>query len=347
MDSRSIAAGRRPLLVLSLLCGCTMPVGDEVSEAPVDESEPDAEVASLAQSLVNCTPRTATGYRNGAAFTITVIEVDGKPVEVQTANHYVAMQQAAGRAGVTLAITSGFRTQAEQQRLWNCYQNCNCNNCNLAARPGYSPHQSGTALDLANTRSAPVSNWLNANARTFGFVANVAGEPWHWDWTGGGASVEACGSPVGTDNCTATERHNAAQFGCMCADHKPSGAFCDGSGCTAQETDNFAQFGCGCVDHKASGAFCDGTGCTVRETMNANAFGCQCVDHKPAGGWCDGSGCTARETDNCAQFGCGCTDHECSGIFCDGQNCTAREIDNCSKVGCGCQDHECAGGFCG
>ena len=152
---------------------------------------------------------------------------------------------------------------------------------------------------------------------------------------------------LGSDNCYATERNNAAQFGCMCADHRASGAYCDGTGCTAQETYNFAQFGCGCVDHKGSGAYCDGTGCTVRETINANAYGCQCVDHKPNGGWCDGSGCTVRETDNCSKYGCGCTDHKCSGGFCGGTSCTARETDNCSKYGCGCQDHECAGGACG
>lgn len=181
---------------------------------------------------------------------------------------------------------------------------------------------------------------------------------------------------VGTDNCTATQRNNAAQFGCMCADGQPSGAFCDGTGCTATETHNSAQFGCACVDHQPNGGYCPGSGCTVRETQNSANYGCQCVDHQPsggwcggsgctgleitncgkygcgcvdhqcAGGWCDGSGCTARETDNCAQFGCGCTDHQCSGIFCEGQNCTAREIDNCSKFGCGCQDHKCAGGFC-
>ena len=97
---------------------------------------------------MNCAARTDTGYDGGRAYMITVIQVDGEPVERETANHYVAMQQAAARAGVTLRITSGFRTMAEQEYFYGCYVNCNCNDCNLAARPGYSPHQNGRALDL-------------------------------------------------------------------------------------------------------------------------------------------------------------------------------------------------------
>jgi muramidase (phage lysozyme) len=152
---------------------------------------------------------------------------------------------------------------------------------------------------------------------------------------------------VGSDGCTAVERNNAAQFGCVCVNHQASGGFCDGSGCTATERDNAAQFGCACVDHQPSGGFCPNSGCTARETLNAAQFGCQCVDHKAAGGWCDGSGCTALEITNCAKFGCGCVDHQCGGGFCGGSGCTARETDNCAQFGCECQDHKCARGFCG
>ena len=108
---------------------------------------------SGALSAIDCTKRTDTGYVRGNAFTIEVVTVDGKPVEVRTANAYMVMAQAAAADGVQLRIVSGFRTFAEQQYLYNCYINCNCNNCNLAAKPGYSNHQSGHALDL-NT-SAP------------------------------------------------------------------------------------------------------------------------------------------------------------------------------------------------
>jgi LAS superfamily LD-carboxypeptidase LdcB len=38
---------------------------------------------------------------------------------------------------------------AEQTYLYNCYLSGNCNSGNLAARPGYSNHQSGLAMDIA------------------------------------------------------------------------------------------------------------------------------------------------------------------------------------------------------
>jgi hypothetical protein len=59
------------------------------------------------QGLVSCNPRSETGYRNGQAFAIEVIDVDGRPVEFETARAYVAMQQAAAGAGVGLRIVSG------------------------------------------------------------------------------------------------------------------------------------------------------------------------------------------------------------------------------------------------
>jgi D-alanyl-D-alanine carboxypeptidase len=328
------------LVVGAVFGGCTAEVPPDSAE---HEDEPQVEVSQ--QALVNCAARSDTGYEAGRAFAITVIEVDGKPVERETANHYVALQSAAARAGVAVRISSGFRTMAEQQYFYGCYVNCNCNNCNLAARPGYSNHQSGRALDL-NTSTAGVLNWLNANAGAYGFARTVSSEPWHWEWVGGGASVDACGGAVGSDGCTATERNNCGQVGCACVNHRCAGGFCEGNGCTAQEVSNCGQFGCGCVDHQCAGGWCGGSGCTALEITNCGKFGCGCVDHRCAGGWCDGGGCTAREIDNCGQFGCDCVDHQCAGAFCAGTGCTARETDNCAQFGCECRDHKCSGGFC-
>src|SRR5688572_17720528 len=102
------------------------------------------------------------------------------------------MQQAAAADGVSIAIVSGFRTMDQQEYFYACYVNCNCNNCNLAARPGYSNHQSGHALDL-NTSANGVLNWLNNNAAAYGFMRTVSSEPWHWEWWGGGPGGGVCG----------------------------------------------------------------------------------------------------------------------------------------------------------
>lgn len=125
--------------------------------------------------------RLAIGYVKGKAGAITVVPIDGKPVEVTTARAYRRMHEAASRAGVTIKVVSGFRTMAEQEYLYSCYKRGDCNNGNLAAKPGYSNHQSGHALDL-NARDPAVGAWLRAHAHEYGFRNTVASEPWHWEY---------------------------------------------------------------------------------------------------------------------------------------------------------------------
>jgi hypothetical protein len=328
---------RDTLVLLALAAGCGV-------EPEADEAEPELLVSFIHQGLVTCAERTDTGYRNGAAFPIVVVTADGRPVERDTANAYAVMQQAAAQAGVNLVVVSGFRTMAEQQYLYACYVNCNCNSCNLAARPGTSNHQSGHALDL-NTSSPGVLSWLNANGARFGFSRTVPSEPWHWEWWGGGPGGGPCG--LTRDNCTTGEAQACGNYGCGCVDHQCSGGFCPGTGCSAQHTSDCGGFGCGCSDGECRGGTCEGSGCTAKETMDCAAFGCGCVDHRCNGGAaCAGTGCTWRETHDCAQFGVNCADHQCSGGFGPGNGCTGKETADCTARGCGCVDHQCAGGSC-
>jgi hypothetical protein len=123
-------------------------------------------------------PGMIRGYIRGRPMSIRVIRLEGKPVEVRTAAAFLRLQQAAGRAGVQVRIVSGFRTMRHQQALYCAYR---YERGNLAARPGYSNHQSGHALDL-NTGDSGVYRWLTQNARRFGFRRTVPSEPWHWEW---------------------------------------------------------------------------------------------------------------------------------------------------------------------
>jgi hypothetical protein len=143
---------------------------------------------------INCAEHKDTGYVKGDAFEITVVTIDGKPVEVETANAFYQMAQAAAQAGVNIKVVSGFRTMAEQQYLYNCYINCSCNNCNLAAKPGYSNHQSGHALDL-NTGGAGGARL--AEARTAATTA----------------SPRRCRARTGTGSGGAADRRPAGRAG--------------------------------------------------------------------------------------------------------------------------------------
>lgn len=211
-------------------CGVSRP--DEEFEA-----EPE-EFTTLSQELVDCSERQDTGYRSGNAFSITVITVDGEPVEKNTGNAYAVMQAAAARQGIGLRINSGFRTMSEQQYLYACYVNCNCNSCNLAASPGYSNHQSGSALDL-NTSNSGVLNWLNNNGAAFGFRRTVPSEVWHWEYFGGGPGGGPCEAPPPCDRTAGpfTFSCDGAQSGQTCVNvNEPSDpdTWNDNFVCTAQ-----------------------------------------------------------------------------------------------------------------
>ena len=125
--------------------------------------------------------RTATGYRNGEKTQIKVVEVGGAEAEVHTAIAFRAMAKAASKSGVDLRIRSGFRSHAKQTRLYKKYRK---GEGNLAARPGFSNHESGRALDLCIT-DYKVYEWLEQHASTYGFQRTVSGEPWHWEYLGG------------------------------------------------------------------------------------------------------------------------------------------------------------------
>jgi hypothetical protein len=144
---------------------------------------PELRVPDIREPEIDCTAHAAVGYRRGKPFAIEVVTIDGAPIERNTANAYLEMRAAAAKDGIELVIYSAFRSPEEQQYFYACYKTCSCNGCSQAAKPGYSNHQSGHALDIA-IWSPEVHPWLVANAGKFGFVATVAKEPWHWEFRG-------------------------------------------------------------------------------------------------------------------------------------------------------------------
>jgi hypothetical protein len=158
------------------LSACSSDPFDSSDDA--DETEPQGGTDSALTSAVDCNVRTDTGYVSGSPRQVKLITIGGKPMTIAVGHQFIKMQKAANAAGVNLSVNSGFRTMAEQQHLYSCYIHKNCNNGNLAARPGYSNHQSGYALDLTT------STWLANNAGRFGFRRTVPSEAWHYEYNG-------------------------------------------------------------------------------------------------------------------------------------------------------------------
>ena len=120
------------------------------------------------------------GYRNGKAIRLQVTYVDGVQVEVKTSAAFIKMRDAADVDGVYLQAWSGFRSNEKQKELYDAWKG---GYGNPAAKPGYSNHQTGRAIDI-NLLGVPKETfaWLKKNAGRYGFRRTVPSEPWHWEY---------------------------------------------------------------------------------------------------------------------------------------------------------------------
>ena len=136
--------------------------------------------------------RLVMGYRNGKRIKLRVMQIGWAEADLATARAFLVMQRAAAEDGLELNVWSGFRTHERQKQL---YQAWRAGYGNPAAKPGYSNHQSGRALDLV-IRDEQIAAWLATNAQRFGFRRTVANEPWHWEFFA--AKKKLRGSRTGT-----------------------------------------------------------------------------------------------------------------------------------------------------
>ena len=131
----------------------------------------------LLSTAAGAETRVERGYRSGRPIAIELMTIGWADVEVKTARAFLRMAQAARDAGIELVIRSGFRSHERQKALYRAWR---AGWGNRAARPGYSNHESGRALDI-DLDQAGTLDWLRANAGRYGFKNTVRGEPWHWE----------------------------------------------------------------------------------------------------------------------------------------------------------------------
>lgn len=110
----------------------------------------------------------------------------------------LAMVEAARREGLTLDISSSYRSYSYQDQLFSYWVGeLGLEEAErVSARPGTSQHQLGTTLDFGSVTQAfaehPAGLWLAAHAGEFGFslsypqgyeeLTGYAFEPWHFRW---------------------------------------------------------------------------------------------------------------------------------------------------------------------
>ena len=120
--------------------------------------------------------------------------VGGITVASSIADQVRQLLQAASAAGITL---SGYGYRDINAQIALRRQNCGTSDYAIwqkppdqcsppTARPGYSYHEQGLAIDFQyqggfiHSRTSPAFVWLAANAARFGLY-NLPSEPWHWD----------------------------------------------------------------------------------------------------------------------------------------------------------------------
>ena len=116
-----------------------------------------------------------------------------------------ALFNAAASAGVPLGLTSAYRSYYDQVATYNNWVKVNGSYQaadTVSARPGYSEHQTGFAVDLSTSTGCSLDcftktaqyQWLKEHAFAFGFVErypvgmeSITGyspEAWHWRYVG-------------------------------------------------------------------------------------------------------------------------------------------------------------------
>lgn len=125
------------------------------------------------------TAKVAAGYRDGHAFLLDVVEVECGRFMAKALVPQVRLAIRAGRDdGLTISISSAFRTWDEQEALHNAFKQ-GLPGANPADPPGYSKHQEGCALDLHFASGAEREHFA-AIALAHGFGRPITREPWHF-----------------------------------------------------------------------------------------------------------------------------------------------------------------------
>lgn len=119
------------------------------------------------------------------------------------------MWSAAKKEDLKLIVNSSYRDYESQNSVWNNYEDYNGEEYadSIAARPGYSEHQTGLALDIItpgakkNTfEETDAFKWLQKNAHKYGFIlrypkgkediTGYAYESWHYRYVGKETAAE-------------------------------------------------------------------------------------------------------------------------------------------------------------
>ena len=175
--------------------------GSSASSAPGGGAS--GKVMDRSLVLVNPAEKLPDWYRPN------LVDFSGIEMDASVEAPYIAMRDAAAKDGISLWISSAYRSDERQNKLFEqeveLYQKTYPARSvaeafaeRSVARPGCSEHATGLALDLNGVRDdfdqTPAFRWLDAHAQQYGFIlrypkdkqeiTRIKYEPWHYRYVG-------------------------------------------------------------------------------------------------------------------------------------------------------------------
>jgi D-alanyl-D-alanine carboxypeptidase len=134
----------------------------------------------------------------------------GATISAKVSADFTAMYQAAATAGVPISVTSSFRSYSNQVATYNNWVKVNGSTASadtVSARPGYSEHQTGFAMDLSAGNcslecflNSAQYTWLTAHSAEYGWiqrypiglesVTGYSSEAWHYRYVGKAVALD-------------------------------------------------------------------------------------------------------------------------------------------------------------
>ncbi len=165
--------------------------GQRVSSAG-DRSSARQAIRIEVRAEAQASPPSSSGgmptMASGGGYSGRLAHRQGKPMRPDVAAAFDRMAAAARRTRISLVISSAYRSDAEQARLFAQHPDPR-----WVAPPGRSLHRCATELDLGPSSAY---GWLAENAPRFGFLKRYSWEPWHFGYTKSPAPCSAAGDRV-------------------------------------------------------------------------------------------------------------------------------------------------------
>ena len=138
-----------------------------------------------------------------------LVSVDGQLMRKEAADAFLKMRGDAATSGLKIRAVSGYRTVSYQRGLYNRYLSGDSkeNVDRYSARPGYSEHHTGLAVDVFGSKdglrqfeTTPEYPWVRDNCYKYGYIIrylveteHITGyesEPWHLRYVGARVSTD-------------------------------------------------------------------------------------------------------------------------------------------------------------